>query len=218
MPRPRFDKLTDDKRIQLLESAAVEFAVHGYLEASLNRILSRAGLSKGAFYYYFDDKADLFETFVDFAWAQVTGGRRFDPAELTADGFWRQVEEWSDFLRDRGRDNPWLAGIGKLIYDPPAEDGIAELVAERAEQVHGWLGELLARGRQLEVLRDDQPQDLQLRMVVGALEGADRWFVENYDSLSEEAEAEASRSVFAALRRLMSAREPSPLAREGEEP
>ena len=33
--------------------------MHGYDDASINRILLAAGFSKGSFYYYFDDKPDL---------------------------------------------------------------------------------------------------------------------------------------------------------------
>ena len=57
MPRPRFNKLTAEKRESILEAAAKEFATHGFEGASLNQILSNAGISKGAAYYYFDDKA-----------------------------------------------------------------------------------------------------------------------------------------------------------------
>jgi AcrR family transcriptional regulator len=45
-----------------LEAAAKEFVAHGFEAASLNRILDDAGISKGAAYYYFDDKTDLYAT------------------------------------------------------------------------------------------------------------------------------------------------------------
>src|SRR5689334_5750559 len=59
MARPRFERAAPEKREALLDAAATEFAAHGYETASLNRILLSAGLSKGSFYYYFEDKADL---------------------------------------------------------------------------------------------------------------------------------------------------------------
>lgn len=60
MPRPRFQKLSIEKQQAILEAAAREFSAHGYEGASINKILETAQLSKGAAYYYFDDKADLF--------------------------------------------------------------------------------------------------------------------------------------------------------------
>ena len=62
MARPRFDKTDPVKQEAILHAAAKEFAQVGYEGASINRILLAAGLSKGAFYYYFDDKADLAAT------------------------------------------------------------------------------------------------------------------------------------------------------------
>ena len=56
MPRPRFEKLSAEKREQILETAAKAFAAHGYDGASLNQILADADISKGAAYYYFDNK------------------------------------------------------------------------------------------------------------------------------------------------------------------
>jgi AcrR family transcriptional regulator len=57
MPRLRFQRA--EKSEALLDAATTEFAAHGYEDASINRILLAAGFSKGSFYYYFDDKADL---------------------------------------------------------------------------------------------------------------------------------------------------------------
>lgn len=59
MARPRFENVDPKKKQRLLDAAAKEFAANGFEGASINRILEAAGLSKGAFYYYFDDKADL---------------------------------------------------------------------------------------------------------------------------------------------------------------
>ncbi len=50
MPRPRFYKLPEEKRERILEAAAKEFVAHGFEGASLNQILTAAGISKGAAY------------------------------------------------------------------------------------------------------------------------------------------------------------------------
>jgi AcrR family transcriptional regulator len=59
MPRPRFATADAQLQRRILDAATEEFVAKGYEAASLNRILLAAGLSKGSFYYYFDDKADL---------------------------------------------------------------------------------------------------------------------------------------------------------------
>ena len=47
-------------RHELLDAAAVEFAAHGYTATTVERIVERAGLSKGTFYWTFQSKEDLF--------------------------------------------------------------------------------------------------------------------------------------------------------------
>ena len=78
MPRPRFDKLPPERQATILDAATVEFATAGYENASLNRIIERAELSKGATYYYFDGKEDLYLTVLVLA-------RR---AQALEPGFW----------------------------------------------------------------------------------------------------------------------------------
>lgn len=49
-----------ERKEAVLEAALDEFCVRSYEEASLNSILKNAGISKGSFYYHFNDKKDLY--------------------------------------------------------------------------------------------------------------------------------------------------------------
>lgn len=60
MPKSTFFNLPDDKRALILDVALDEFANNDYDGVSINRLVTRAGISKGSFYQYFEDKADLF--------------------------------------------------------------------------------------------------------------------------------------------------------------
>ena len=55
------DKETKNK---LLASAKAEFLEKGYSNASLRNICKNAGVTTGALYFFFKDKADLYETLV----------------------------------------------------------------------------------------------------------------------------------------------------------
>src|SRR6266704_2063429 len=90
MPFSRFYKLPPEKREGLLEVAAQEFVQHGFEDASINRILERAQMSKGAAYYYFEDKVDLFCTVVQYASERLQlVDQELDIAALTAENFWQ---------------------------------------------------------------------------------------------------------------------------------
>src|SRR5512135_705009 len=89
MPFSRFEKLAPEKRERLLDAAAREFAMHGFADASINRILEQAQMSKGATYYYFEDKADLFCTVVRYAIDTLQVPHlEVDLATLSAANFW----------------------------------------------------------------------------------------------------------------------------------
>lgn len=49
-----------DRKKELLEAALDEFIAKSYEEASLNNIIKNAGISKGTFYYHFQDKQALY--------------------------------------------------------------------------------------------------------------------------------------------------------------
>jgi AcrR family transcriptional regulator len=53
------------KREALLAQGAARFAADGYSAASIEQIASAAGVARGTFYLYFDDKLALFEALVD---------------------------------------------------------------------------------------------------------------------------------------------------------
>jgi AcrR family transcriptional regulator len=52
-------------REQLLEAAAHVFAARGYRDASMSQIAAEAGFSKGALYWNFESKEELFFTLLD---------------------------------------------------------------------------------------------------------------------------------------------------------
>lgn len=58
--RGKFSKIE-----KLVEAAIDEFSAHTYYEASLNRILKRASVSKGEFYYHFRSKEELYLYILD---------------------------------------------------------------------------------------------------------------------------------------------------------
>lgn len=58
------DRAEASVREMLLEAGKREFLERGYEKASLRRICDRAGVTTGALYFWFQNKADLFEKIV----------------------------------------------------------------------------------------------------------------------------------------------------------
>ena len=49
-----------EKKEELIKAALDEFTEKNFSEASLNTIIKKAGISKGSFYYHFENKEDLY--------------------------------------------------------------------------------------------------------------------------------------------------------------
>ncbi len=65
MPKQTFFNLQEDKRERIVTASIEEFAEHYYHKASISRIVKNAGIAKGSFYQYFEDKKDLFKFIVE---------------------------------------------------------------------------------------------------------------------------------------------------------
>lgn len=60
-----------ERRQQILECARDVFSKRGYHEAKIEDIVTAAGVARGTFYLYFEDKRAVFEEIVDRAFAQI---------------------------------------------------------------------------------------------------------------------------------------------------
>ena len=202
MPRPRFLKLPPDKQHRILETAAVEFATRGYDTASLNRIIRAARISKGAAYYYFDDKADLFAAVVAYGWQEVLPKTETDITRLTRRSFWPTLRRLADDFRRHAEARPWIMAFGMLIYGPPPSTSAARIVEQELERARRWLGALIAHGQKIGAVRRDLPAELLLMMLSALIEASDRWFVRHAATIGEHKMEALGSEILAMLERI----------------
>ncbi len=55
-----------EKQDRIISASVKEFALHGYENASTNRIVSDAGISKGILFHYFGNKQNLFDFIAEY--------------------------------------------------------------------------------------------------------------------------------------------------------
>jgi AcrR family transcriptional regulator len=196
--------LDPEKRQRILEAAAREFAAHGFVNASMNQILATADISKGAAYYYFDDKADLYATALTHYAGDVLTGLDTETIEsLTAVTFWPTIERFyrrqlGDFLQ-----RPWVFGLIKSASRLSPEAQAQQPLAAYFAQVMGLLQTLLARGREVGAIRDDLPDDLLMLLMMAVDDAHDQWLLDHWEEMDEaELDAAIGRAV-ENLRRLL---------------
>ena len=195
MPRSRFHQLPPERRDALIDAAARQFAAAGFAGASLNRILEEVGLSKGVAYYYFEDKADLFATVVEHAWAEGTAA--LDLEGLDRENFWPSMEAMYIAQQRAFAGRPWLGQVVRAVPAALADPSSGPALELRFAPMIAGLAALLDRARSLGVLRQDLPEALVLAMVQGLDEAMDRWLGEHPKAALDDALLKAA---FASLR------------------
>src|SRR5215467_6395579 len=187
MPFPRFHKLPLEKRERLMEVAAQEFAAHGFDDASVNRILETVQMSKGAAYYYFEDKVDLFFTVIQFCIERLQAiDLELDPGTLTAENFWPSFAELHRQPLLRSFEQPWLfAAVRAAEHLPPAALQ-REPLATFARQVRTWIMNIVKRGQELGVIRNDMSEDLIFAWLQALDDASDRWLLAHWSDLDRE--------------------------------
>lgn len=61
MPKDTFLNLSEEKRNRIIDSAVLEFFKAHYNKVTIDSIVNWAGISKGSFYQYFENKDDLYK-------------------------------------------------------------------------------------------------------------------------------------------------------------
>jgi AcrR family transcriptional regulator len=185
MPLPRFEKLPREKQDKILEAAARVFTSHGYEKASLNLMLEDAGISKGAAYYYFTDKADLVGTVVRRYWLDSLVGSRTAFANLTAEDFWHTISEL--YLHPFGdvEQRSWLLGLSRAVWGLPHTVKRTEPLKSIAEEAGDWMAALIRRGRELGLVRSDIPDDLLVELIWAMDFVHDRWLGAHWQEMDQ---------------------------------
>jgi AcrR family transcriptional regulator len=211
VPRQRFLNMPDEARRRLLDLAIQEFAERGFDEASLNDILARAGISKGAYYYYFDDKEDLFATAIESSLDAALSRLplpTFD--DLTAREFWpaveRSVEHWSAAY-DSSRD---LVRASVYVNEARRRSPRFKTILARTQAF--WRTLVLA-GQRLGCVRRDVPVDHLIRLIEANDIVLDTVLLTAKTKLSRSAFEKHIRLVLDTFKRLLVIESPSHWAR-----
>lgn len=65
MPTEHFMRLKNDRKNAIIKAATREFATKDYADVSVRDIADQAGISRGSFYLYFNDKEDAYITAIN---------------------------------------------------------------------------------------------------------------------------------------------------------
>ncbi|MFC7549172.1 TetR/AcrR family transcriptional regulator [Plantactinospora sp. GCM10030261] len=204
-------EMAPQRRRQLIETAAREFANAGYEQASLNRIIRVCSMSKSSFYYYVSAKQELFDLVVEELAAALA--RDLDPpapAEFASGDFWARVGDVLDRLAEIAGRDPAALLLGRMFHLPGAPTGADSALGRAWGAVQGWLDQTLAVGRSVGAVRDDLPASLQGRATMALLRTFDEWSLAHLAELSPVDALRLGRAQLDGLRRFLAPDRESP--------
>jgi len=176
MPTETFRNLEPHKQRRILDAAVDEFARHGFLQASMNRVVQAVGIAKGSLFQYFGTKEGLFRFVFDHAVERVKGGlRRVREETAQADFFERMrrsllagvrfIDEHPDIYR---------------IYLKMLFQENFPLRHEFLQQVHLFSARYLAPMVEQGMARGELRPDLNVKMTVFFLDAVMDRFLQAY--------------------------------------
>jgi AcrR family transcriptional regulator len=179
MVRPRFAKLPPPQQQAILRAALEEFAAHGFHDASLNRVIEAARISKGSMYYYFDGKEDLYayvaQTELERLFAPL--GPFPVPSDADADRFWSTLADYYLRLMTALVASPRLAPLIRGWIAAPGAPTLRQSQQEMEQAVMPWMTQALAAGQRAGAVRTDLPSALLIAVILGMGQAMDTWLI-----------------------------------------
>lgn len=197
-PRERFEALDNQAQARWLVPAEAEFCEYGFEKASLNRIITNAGESKGRTYHYFADKGALFCATLERRLRQCNFADHLSKAASAANAheYWRTLGAMSARLTEMLQSDSHLAGLLRTLHQEPAAQ---KSFSEPMATIRGSVDDLLVAGQSIGAVRDDLPITLLTEVALSLIATVDRWFALNGPSLSPDAETAFSQRAFLLL-------------------
>jgi AcrR family transcriptional regulator len=150
---PRRRASPEERRSQILAAALGCFSKRGFHATTMDQIVASSGLSKGALYWHFESKEDVFLGCIDHLAGEIFG--RVDAAAGTGgDGILTILHrELERFLERFGAERALLLAWVEFLSHPRGRERIAELYSSSRERFARLIREGVGRGE----LRDLSP-------------------------------------------------------------
>ncbi len=153
------------RKQDIIDAAIREFGTYSYDAASVNRIITASGTSKGTFYHYFSDKKDLYSSIIEDSVRikQQYFVKMLEDVKATSDFFdvmKAQIKGTSQFMRDM----PDLYRFGTMLSreTSPVKD---EILARYIPQVGDSFQKVVEAGVGEGTFTDRYPASFVVRII-----------------------------------------------------
>jgi len=168
MPTDTFFNLPVEKRERIIEAAIDEFSRYSFHKARVTAIADNAGIAKGSFYQYFEDKKDLYKYLMEIiAEKKLSYINKDMLMNREKYGFFQLLREVFLSGIRFAKENPRLVPIGEMLVAD--KDLLSELYGEHRYLSSDFFKELLEFGREKGEIDPDADLDFLARMLSGLI-------------------------------------------------
>jgi AcrR family transcriptional regulator len=159
-------KLDSDKRDRIINASLEEFSKHGYRKASTNKIVEKAGISKGLLYHYFGKKENLYEVLCAFVVNRIM-------EEITHSVDWEEPDVFERLVQimlvkiSLTRYYPKLYDFAAVMY---AETGVEGIEKASEEVAPDLMQRVFRENIDFSRFRDDIDTNIAMEIIQWTLE------------------------------------------------
>lgn len=179
-----FENLSEEKKLRIINSAIEEFANKGYKRATVDNIVSKAGISKGSIFQYFKNKERLYLYICDYQIKIITD-EVFKQKENNGNDFFKLYKQAARVKFKILKKNPYIFKFFKTLYSDDsqvAQKWLESILQNRNQLVLNFIGDY-----DKSKFRDDIDIDMAIKTIELTFDGLsmkwmDKLSYENYES------------------------------------
>lgn len=175
---------------RLIDTAIREFSSHSYEEASLNRIIKEAEVSKGSFYFHFKDKKDLYIyifKIVALKKIEFIGSHKKRIAEkMAASDIFGVLKEYAKVGFEFMKEYPEYHKLGSMFFREKGNAIYEEVKQLFTGESDNIIRPLIDRAVEKNEIRKDLSRDFIVKVLNGLIDNFDDIFELDYKNIDIE--------------------------------
>jgi len=169
--KPTFYNLPAEKRRRITAAILTEFSESPDEKVSINRIIRRAGISRGSFYQYFEDKVDLIEVLMKSFVETVL--ETIEPAAAAGSDIFSTYEQLFDTIITVAEDCENRSALRRISANLRANDDLVfEYMKNRFQGIEDFKDCAKHFSRESLRFQSDSDFELLLQILTGILKNA----------------------------------------------
>jgi TetR/AcrR family transcriptional regulator len=178
-----FENLSEEKKLRIINSAIEEFANKGYKNATVDNIVSKAGISKGSIFQYFKNKERLYLYICDYQ-IDIIKDAVFKQKESNETDFFKIYKQAARIKFEILKKSPYIFKFFQTIHSDDSQ--VAQKWLENILQNRNQLVLNLVGDYEKTKFRDDLDIDMAVKAIELTFDGLsmkwiDKLSYENYE-------------------------------------